>query len=105
MPTQKLDYWTIEGEEDVSVHGNMVNGVQLKYNRELDIHHRVPVAAYQEVELMFDACLSLSSLTFIKTMLSPKNTKPENRRFELRCFITCEEIGVHMAEDDNAQSS
>lgn len=102
MPTQKLDYWTIMGKGGEK---GGFEGVSLKYNKEISLHERVPVAAYQEIELMFDACFDSAKLMFAKTMVSPPNTKPENRKFELLAILVTNGIEVQMAEDKNAKSS
>lgn len=73
---------------------------RLNIKKEVTLHERVPVEAYQEAEMIFDACMGgTSALCFMKTMLSPSNTKVENRRFKLQAFVTSTWINVPQVEN------
>lgn len=108
MPNIKLNYWTIEGNtlENNGKCPFRMNGASLKYNKIITATEPVDPDAYAEIEAMFGACLDSAAMVFHKTMLSPKNTKPQNRRFELRAFVLSEWIArVEMMEEQNAKSS
>lgn len=92
MPKIQLHHWNVKG----SAEGNCT----LEYKKEVTLHERVPVEAYQEAEMIFDACMGgTSALCFMKTMLSPSNTKVENRRFKLQAFVTSTWINVPQVEN------
>lgn len=90
-----LEHWTIEG-----THQQL--GAAFKYNKELKGDENVPFEAYSELIGMFNLCRDSSTLTFHRTLLTPPNTKPENRRYKIVGFVLSDQVEIRAIPNNKA---